>query len=550
MLEFTNVQDSKSAVPSAESVQNGMQAASNAAAVASAQTSAASVSVAAPVSAPVADAQAVPAELNFDDELGELNPTKIKIIGCGGGGSSAVQRMIEDGVSGVDFIVLNTDKQALHRSTAKLRVPIGQKITGGLGAGGNPKVGEDAAIEDTERLKLVLSGANMVVITAGMGGGTGTGSAPVVAKLAHEAGILTIAVVTTPFEHEGVVRMNNAIEGLAKLRKNVDSLIVLPNDKIFKAMKSDSEKKLTFREQFILADNLLCAGVKGVTEIITKPGEINVDFADVCTIMRGSGESILGVGKGKGENRINEAVEGAIFNPLLENRQIDGAKKILINITSNGSISLEETREIINLIRHSADKNANIIFGLAINEEMEDDDLAVTVIATEFDSSDNDFISADGLNPAEEEKEDDNVVSTDDFQNILNGGLKTDPVESVPETIFGESDFKKPEPKTSAAAGRHSLFEQVGTFEQPPRKETPAVFADETSASPVHSFAEEKLPSERESINLKDDGRNTFRVKGLPAGVDANDPNVPSFYRNMMKDRFRNMGSSIDLTSE
>ena len=159
-------------------------------------------------------------------------------------------------------------------------MPIGQKITGGLGAGGNPKVGEDAAIEDTERLKLVIGNANMVVITAGMGGGTGTGSAPIVAKLAHEAGILTIAVVTTPFEHEGVVRMNNAMEGLAKLRQNVDSLIVLPNDKIFKAMKTDPERKLTFREQFILADNLLCAGVKGVTEIITKPGDINVDFAD------------------------------------------------------------------------------------------------------------------------------------------------------------------------------------------------------------------------------------------------------------------------------
>lgn len=526
MLEFTNVQDSQSENPAVAPVQNtvnSMATASN------------------------ASIQQSNVELNFDDELGELSPTKIKIIGCGGGGSSAVQRMIEDGVSGVDFVVLNTDKQALHRSTAKLRVPIGQKITGGLGAGGNPKVGEDAAIEDTERLNLVLSGANMVVITAGMGGGTGTGSAPVVAKLAHEAGILTIAVVTTPFEHEGIVRMNNAMEGLEKLRKNVDSLIVLPNEKIFKAMKTEPDRKLTFREQFILADNLLCAGVKGVTEIITKPGEINVDFADVCTIMRGSGESILGVGKGKGENRINEAVEGAIFNPLLENRQIDGAKKILINITSNGVISLEESREIVNLIRHSADKNANIIFGLAINEEMEDDDLAVTVIATDFDPSDNDFISTEELKNTIEEK-DDTVVSTEDFNSILNGGLKTTSMNSTSSMISSSSVFGKSESESKAntVVGNHSLYDFMGTFENPSKTEQTSIFEDESTTSSV-SFSEKKLPSEREAINLdmKDD-QNTFRVKGLPSGVDANDPNVPSFYRN----RFKNMGSSIDLTSD
>ncbi|WP_407397452.1 cell division protein FtsZ [Treponema sp.] len=526
MLEFTNVQDSQSVQPSSVPVQNGAQVAS------------------ATVAAPMAAAQVASDELNFDDELGDMNPTKIKIIGCGGGGSSAVQRMIEDGVTGVDFVVLNTDKQALHRSTAKLRVPIGQKITGGLGAGGNPKVGEDAAIEDTERLKLVIGNANMVVITAGMGGGTGTGSAPVVAKLAHEAGILTIAVVTTPFDHEGVVRMNNAMEGLAKLRQNVDSLIVLPNDKIFKAMKTDPERKLTFKEQFILADNLLCAGVKGVTEIITKPGEINVDFADVCTIMRGSGESILGVGRGKGENRINEAVEGAIFNPLLENRQIDGAKKILINITTNGNISLEESREIINLIRRSADKNANIIFGLATNENMEDDDLAVTVIATEFDPSDNGFVTAEEIQQSIEEN-DDTVVSVDDFKNILKGGISTESM--TPVSAVADSQFKKPEPKSNPI-GSHSIYDIVGSFEQPSKtmeSAKPSIFAEEPASVSTSSFTEERLPSEREAISLKvEDDRNTFKVKDLPAGTDANDPGVPSFYRS----RFKNMGSSIDLT--
>ncbi|MBQ0039576.1 MAG: cell division protein FtsZ [Treponema sp.] len=514
-MEFTNVQDTLSSQGNTVAP-NGLLATAQSVAVPSAAVNAAS--------------QDASGELNFDDELNTVNPTKIKIIGCGGGGSSAVQRMIDDGVSGVEFIVLNTDKQALFKSKAKLRVPIGQKITGGLGAGGNPKVGEEAAIEDTERLKLVLNGANMVVITAGMGGGTGTGSAPVVAQLAHDAGILTIAVVTTPFEFEGTVRMNNAMEGLAKLRSNVDSLIVLPNDKIFKAMKPAGDRKLTFREQFVLADNLLCAGVKGVTEIITKPGDVNVDFADVCSIMRGSGESILGVGKGKGENRINEAVEGAIFNPLLENRQIDGAKKILINITTNGNISLEETQEIADLIRHSADKNANIIFGLATNENMEDDDLAVTVIATEFDAVDNDFVSVAEVEQMEDK--DDTVVSMEDFHNIINGGIKTEPV------VEEKPQFSQPEPRVSTI-GRNSIFDTFGSFEEP------AKTAEPVKTEPV---IEEKTSvfASKDSDPIKlDESTPKFTVKDPAPGTDLDDGSVPAFYRNRMK----NLNRSIDLTS-
>lgn len=476
-------------------------------------------------------------KLNFDDELGTINPTKIKIIGCGGGGSSAVQRMIEDGVSGVEFVVLNTDKQALHKSTAELRVPIGQKITGGLGAGGNPKVGEDAALEDTERLKLVLNGANMVVVTAGMGGGTGTGSAPVVAQLAHEAGILTIAVVTTPFDFEGTVRMKNAMDGLAKLRKHVDSLIVLPNDKIFKAMKPETDRKLTFRDQFILADLLLCAGVKGLTEIITKPGDVNVDFADVCAIMRGSGESILGVGKGKGENRINEAVEGAIFNPLLENRQIDGAKKILINITTNGNIALEEAKEISDLIRHSADKNANIIFGLATNDAMEDDDLSVTVIATDFDSSDGDFVSTEEIQQMEDK--DDTIVSMDAFNSLMSGGLKTE------SAVEKEGQFSQPEPRFSTI-GRNSMFDATGSFVSP-AKSSAAEKAEDSASSVSVQFEKKEEPSlsDRVSIPLEDETQK-FRVKDIPAGADINDQGgVASFYRS----KIRNLNRSIDLSS-
>lgn len=481
-------------------------------------------------------------ETDYDSEVSGGSPTVIKVVGCGGGGSNAVNRMIFRELSNVDFIVLNTDLQALGRSKAPTKLAIGQKVTKGLGAGGKPEVGEQAAEEDKELITNELRGADMVFITAGMGGGTGTGSAPVVARIAKELGCLTVAVVTTPFEFEGNVRMTNAMDGLAKLRSNVDSLIVLPNDKIFKAMKPAGDRRLTFREQFVLADNLLCAGVKGVTEIITKPGEINVDFADVCAIMRGSGESILGVGKGKGENRINEAVEGAIFNPLLENRQIDGAKKILINITTNGNISLEETQEITDLIRHSADRNANIILGLATNENMEDDDLAVTVIATEFDASDNDFVTEAEIK--EKEDKDDTVVSMEDFNNIIKGGLAPEaPVEKA-------SEFRAPEPRYSTV-GKNSMYDVIGSFEtvktvETPKAETtssPSVFdgnVDETPAAPVSSGAGMGISSSyREE---------PYVGKEPPKNIRFDDPDVPPYWKN--KAKLQHLNRSIDLTSE
>lgn len=459
--------------------------------------------------------------LNFDDELGDINPTVIKIIGCGGGGSSAVQRMIEDGVSGVQFIVLNTDKQALHKSTAQLRVPIGQKITGGLGAGGNPAVGENAAKEDAERISRIISGANMVIITAGMGGGTGTGSAPVVAELSHNAGILTIAVVTTPFEFEGKVRMDNAMEGLEKLRQNVDSLIVLPNDLIFKAVEN-VDHRMTFREQFKFADGLLCAGVKGITELITQPGDINLDFADVRKIMYGSGDSILGVGKGKGENRVNEAVEGAIANPLLENRQIDGARKILINITSNGNLDLEETQDIVNLIKHSASKEAEIIFGLSENSAMEDDEVSVTVIATDFSGND-DFATSV---PLEEDEKDDSVADYGEFIRALGGKTESDSKPAKHSEHFSSIDFKNSSVENSAP------------------KEN-----DETSFAPAESLGEretvslvENQPEEKNSAEEK----RPFSGHKLPSGIkiDPNDINQPAIYRK----RLNGLSRSIDLT--
>ena len=477
-------------------------------------------------------------DLNFDDELGDINPTVIKIIGCGGGGSSAVQRMIEDDVSGVQFVVLNTDLQALHKSTAGVRVPIGKKITGGLGAGGNPKVGEDAAREDSDRITRILSGANMIVITAGMGGGTGTGSAPVVAELAHEAGILTIAVVTTPFEFEGTVRMHNALEGLEKLRLNVDSLIVLPNDQIFKAVKN-KDHKLNFREQFKLADGLLCAGVKGVTELITKPGPINLDFADVSAIMRGSGDSILGVGKGKGENRINEAVEGAISNPLLENRQIDGARKILLNMTSNGNLSLEEAQQIADLVRQSANKNANIIWGLAENAEMEDDDLAVTVIATDFDNID----ETTTLMPEAEHK-DDSVVGYGEFINAL-GGKKpanenphTTRVSSVSthESPFAESAH---DGSSFASSKQEKVSHGSSIVAQDDRQDT-AAKSNELFDTDTASFEEGGDSKPRETKKIP----STRRKLSSGIKIDPNDYDQPAVYRK----RLDGLSRSINLT--
>lgn len=475
-----------------------------------------------------AEAESEDEELNFDDELGEINPTVIKIIGCGGGGSSAVQRMIEDGVSGVNFVVLNTDKQALHKSTAKLRVPIGQKITGGLGAGGNPEVGENAAKEDSERITKILRGSNMVIITAGMGGGTGTGSAPVVAEIAHGLGILTIAVVTTPFTFEGKVRMNNATGGIEKLRANVDSLIVLPNDQIFKAMEN-VDHKMTFKEQFKFADALLCSGVRGVTELITKPGDVNLDFADVSSIMRGSGDSILGVGKGKGENRFNDAVEGAIANPLLENRQIDGAKKILINMTSNGNIGLEDARSVADLIRQSADPNANIIWGMAENGEMADDEFSVTVIATDFDSEDEmNSVPAE----SDDEKSSDSFYDYGSFQKLLKG-KKSESTE--------EKSEKSDEKSAQTEIRRSAIFDPAASAEK----------ENETGAEQNFGFEKKSAASiaERETVSLLDDEKKSVRrsfTSEIPAGmkIDPNDLEQPAIYRR----KSEGLSRSIDLT--
>ncbi|HOE09227.1 MAG TPA: cell division protein FtsZ [Treponemataceae bacterium] len=316
------------------------------------------------------------------DSSRTANPTIIKVIGVGGGGSNAVNRMISAGLRDVEFIVANTDLQALSNSLAEKRVGIGSKLTGGLGAGGKPDVGEKAAEEDTETIANLLKGADMVFVTAGMGGGTGTGAAPIIAKIAKEMGALTVGVVTKPFDFEGRVKQQLAEDGIQKLHEQVDTLIVIPNQYLMKVV----DKKTPIKQAFKIADDVLRQGVQGISDLITQHGEVNIDFADVRTTMEGKGDAILGVGTGHGDSRAVDAATSSINNPLLEDSHIEGAKNILVNIAGGDTISLFETEEIVNIIKASADPDVHIIYGQTINPAMEDS-VTVTVIATGFPSS-------------------------------------------------------------------------------------------------------------------------------------------------------------------
>lgn len=316
------------------------------------------------------------------DSSRTANPTIIKVIGVGGGGSNAVNRMISAGLRDVEFIVANTDLQALSNSLAEKRVGIGSKLTGGLGAGGKPDVGEKAAEEDTETIANLLKGADMVFVTAGMGGGTGTGPAPIIAKIAKEMGALTVGVVTKPFDFEGRVKQQLAEDGIQKLHEQVDTLIVIPNQYLMKVV----DKKTPIKQAFKIADDVLRQGVQGISDLITQHGEVNIDFADVRTTMEGKGDAILGVGTGHGDSRAVDAATSSINNPLLEDSHIEGAKNILVNIAGGDTISLFETEEIVNIIKASADPDVHIIYGQTINPAMEDS-VTVTVIATGFPSS-------------------------------------------------------------------------------------------------------------------------------------------------------------------
>ncbi|MCR8641911.1 cell division protein FtsZ [Paenibacillus sp. N1-5-1-14] len=315
----------------------------------------------------------------FDIELDLDQLAQIKVIGVGGGGSNAVNRMIENGVQGVEFITVNTDAQALHLAKSVHRLQIGDKLTRGLGAGANPDVGKKAAEESRELIMNTLRGADMVFVTAGMGGGTGTGAAPVIAEIAKECGALTVGVVTRPFTFEGRKRSLQAEQGIAALKEKVDTLIVIPNDRLLEII----DKKTPMLEAFREADNVLRQGVQGISDLIATPGLINLDFADVKTIMTERGSALMGIGIATGENRAAEAAKKAIMSPLLET-SIEGARGVLMNITGGVNLSLYEVNEAADIVHSASDQDVNMIFGAVINDNLKDE-ILVTVIATGFE---------------------------------------------------------------------------------------------------------------------------------------------------------------------
>lgn len=339
--------------------------------------------------------------------------TEIKVIGVGGGGSNAVNRMIASGLRNVRFIAANTDQQALELSKASVKLTLGEKITCGLGAGGIPEIGEKAALEDEERIQALLSGADMVFITAGMGGGTGTGGVPVIARIARELSALSVAVVTKPFDFEGRRKMLIAEEGIEKLRDVVDTLIVIPNQYLLKIV----ERRTPIKEAFFMADDVLRQGVQGISDLITVPGEINIDFADVRTIMKGNRDALMGIGIGSGDNRAVDAATNAINNPLLEDAKIEGAKGILVSVTGGNDLCLTEYEEVLKIITANADSDAMIIAGNSIDGNMADQ-IKVTVIATGFNMP----RVQPTVKPVENNSSD--IISYDEWIRLRKGGTR------------------------------------------------------------------------------------------------------------------------------
>ena len=331
-------------------------------------------------------------------EINDQSLQQIKVIGVGGGGCNAVNRMIEAGMQGVTFVAVNTDKQALARNKAELKVQIGEKLTKGLGAGGNPEVGQKSAEENLEDLEKFIAGSDMIFVTCGMGGGTGTGAAPVIAKVAKDMGILTVGVVTKPFRFEGKKRGEHAELGIKFLKKYVDSLVVVPNDKLLEAV----QEQTSLLEAFAMADDVLRQGVQGISDIIVDDALINLDFADVTTIMKDRGIVHMGVGSGRGENKINDAVTSAVNSPMLETK-ISGAKAVLINITGGNDLTMFDVDKVATQIEEEADSNAIIIMGASIKEELHDE-ISITVIAAGFERNSTSDFTTKKLEEVEQEE--------------------------------------------------------------------------------------------------------------------------------------------------
>jgi cell division protein FtsZ len=327
----------------------------------------------------------------FIFEEAEIKPAKIKVIGVGGSGCNAVNTMIASKFSGVEFISANTDVQALSLSKAPCTLPMGARLTKGLGAGADPNVGREAAMEDAQKIREMLEGADMVFVTAGMGGGTGTGAAPIIANVARELGALTVAVVTKPFQFEGALRMRRAEDGINELKKVVDSLIVIPNQRLLSIV----DKTASVPKSFKIVDDVLRQAVQGIADLVTTPGLVNVDFADVRTVMAHMGRAVMGMGFARGDHRAVEAAQKAISSPLLEEDGIHGARGVLLNITGGEGLSLHEVSEASTIIQEAADPEANIIFGSVINKQMKED-VIVTVIATGFEK---DLVKEESVKP-------------------------------------------------------------------------------------------------------------------------------------------------------
>ena len=357
--------------------------------------------------------------LMLDEELDE-NVTTIKVIGVGGGGGNAVNRMVSDGLQGVEFIAMNTDQQALAKNHASVKVQLGSKLTKGRGAGADPEIGQRAAEESKDEIANALKGSQMVFITAGMGGGTGTGAAPVVAEVAHDLGILTVGIVTKPFSFEGKRKMGLAEQGIANLLMHVDSLIVIPNERL----KMISQEKITLMNAFQAADNVLRQGVESISALINVPAFINLDFADVRSIMKDAGYAHMGVGSAKGAGKAENAAKAAISSPLLET-SIAGARGVIINITSSPDIGLEDVETAAGLITQSAHPDANIIWGTAFDENLSDE-MRVTVVATGFDNK-----------------------SASDLRNSINNAMGG--AQSVPSAVFSSDTGASAAPASNAA---------------------------------------------------------------------------------------------------
>ncbi|WP_220729840.1 cell division protein FtsZ [Apilactobacillus zhangqiuensis] len=343
--------------------------------------------------------------MEFSLDSTENQGAKIKVIGVGGGGSNAVNRMIAEDVKGVEFIVANTDVQALNTSKAETKIQLGPKLTRGLGAGSDPEVGTKAAEESEEAISEALQGADMVFVTAGMGGGTGNGAAPIVAKIAKDSGALTVGVVTRPFTFEGPRRSKYAAEGVSALKENVDTLIVIANNRLLEMV----DKKTPMMEAFQEADNVLRQGVQGISDLITSPGYVNLDFADVKTVMQNTGSALMGVGTATGENRTAEATKKAISSPLLE-VSIDGAKQVLLNITGGPDMSLFEAQDASDIVAQAATSDVNIIFGTSIDEDL-GDEIKVTVIATGIETSPEELLNGQAGRPSRTSETPGKVVS-------------------------------------------------------------------------------------------------------------------------------------------